>query len=246
MEIIGHRGSSHTAPENTLAAFQLGWTETTTCELDLRSTLDGKLVVIHDASTKRTTGVGMQVAKHSLADLQKLDAGSWKRGQWKDQKLPALAEVLSIMPEQKRLLIEIKAGPEIVPELARVIMNSGKEKQVQLQSFSFPLCVEARKTFSFIPVYQLVAFRRHLLRRTWAPTLPNAIARARDAKLDGINVNDVSLLNAKAIGEIHSAGLKIHIWTVDRIKAAKRLKEWGVDGIITNRPGWLKAQLQVD
>ncbi|MCE0524040.1 MAG: hypothetical protein LV480_14120 [Methylacidiphilales bacterium] len=242
-EIIGHRGSSHLAPENTLASFKLGWRETTTCELDIRPTRDGRLLVIHDATTRRTTRTNLVVAKHPLRDLQQLDAGSWKGAQWKGLKLPSLAEVISAMPAGKRLLIEIKAGPEVVPELARVIRASGKARRLQLQGFSFPACAAAKNALPAVPVYLLVAFRQNLLTRPSRRAMDQAIAKAQAAGLNGVNVNDTSLLNPATVQKIHSAGLKVHVWTVDQVKAASRLLDAGVDGLITNRPGWLKAQL---
>jgi glycerophosphoryl diester phosphodiesterase len=241
--MIAHRGSSRLAPENTLASLRLGWRETTTCELDAHSTLDGRLLVIHDASTRRTTGTNFAVAKHTLDQLQRLDAGSWKGPRWKGEKLPSLDEAIAAIPQGKRLLIEIKAGPEVIPELARVIRASGKRKQLLLQSFSYPACVEARKAFPRIPVYLLIAFRCSPLLRAWRPALDKTILKAKTARFDGINVNDTPLLQAAAVQKIHSAGLKVHVWTVDRVDAAKRLLDRGVDGLITNRPSWLKAQL---
>jgi glycerophosphoryl diester phosphodiesterase len=232
-EIIGHRGSSRLAPENTLASFKLGWRETTTCELDIHPTLDGS----------RTTGTYFAVAKHTLSELQRLDAGSWKGPRWKGEKLPSLEEAIAAIPAGKRLLIEIKAGPEIIPELKRVIRASGKAKQLLLHSFSYPTCVEARKAFPSIPVYLLIAFERDPLIRAWWPTMDKAILKAKTAGLDGINVNDTALLQAAAVQKIHSAGLKVHVWTVDQVNAAKKLLDRGVDGLITNRPGWLKAHL---
>src|SRR5208282_2615047 len=95
VEIIAHRGSSCLAPENTLASFKLGWRETTTCELDVHPTLDGKLVVIHDDSGKRTTGAELQVSEHSLSELRQLDAGAFKGIRWKGEKLPSLEEVIA-------------------------------------------------------------------------------------------------------------------------------------------------------
>ena len=242
-EMIAHRGSSYLAPENTLASLQLGWQETTTCELDILPTLDGKLLVIHDASAKRTTGTDFLVAEHTLSELQQLDAGSWKGVQWKQEKLSSLEEVIAAMPADKRLLIEIKAGPEVIPELERVIHASGKEKQLRLQSFFQPTCIEARKALPSVPVYLLLATKQDLLTQEWRPTMDEVILQAKTAGLDGMGINDTPLLNAVAVHEIHSAGLKVHIWTVDEVNVAKRLLDLGVDGLITNRPGWLKAQL---
>jgi glycerophosphoryl diester phosphodiesterase len=241
--LIAHRGSSHLAPENTLAAFTLGWRETTTCELDIQPTRDGKLLVIHDDSTKRTTGVDFAVAEHALSELQQLDAGSFKGIQWKGEKLPSLEEVIAAMPAGNRLLVEIKTGPEVVPELARVIHASGKEKQLLIHSFNEAACVETRKALPHIPVYFLIASRLNPLTGTRSPSLDEAMLKVREAGLNGIGANDTALVDAAAIQKIHSSGLKLNIWTVDHVHEAKKLIDLGVDGLITNRPGWLKAQL---
>jgi glycerophosphoryl diester phosphodiesterase len=243
VEIIGHRGSSYLAPENTLAAFKLGWQETTTCELDIHRTLDGRLAVIHDDSTKRTASANFKVADHSLGELQKLDAGSFKGVRWRGEKIPSLEEVIAAMPTDKRLLIEIKTGPEAVPELARVIRVSGKAKQMLIHSFYPPACAAARKAFPRIPVYLLIKSRQNLLTGAWAYTVDEAIAVSRELGLDGIGANNTPLVNATAMQKVHANGLKLNLWTVDRVNEAKKMIALGVDGIITNRPGWLKAQL---
>ncbi|HEY9012790.1 MAG TPA: glycerophosphodiester phosphodiesterase family protein, partial [Devosia sp.] len=126
VEFIAHRGSSFLAPENTLAALRLGWSETTTCEVDVRATGDGRVIVIHDETTLRTTGADLVVAQHTLEQLQQLDAGKWKGAEWKGERLPSLAEAIEAMPRDNRLLIEIKGGPGIIPELARVVRESGR------------------------------------------------------------------------------------------------------------------------
>ncbi len=243
VELIAHRGSSYLAPENTLASFQLGWQETTTCELDIQPTLEGRLLVIHDDSTLHTTGSDFKVAEHRLGELQKLDAGSFKGPQWKGEKLPSLEKVIAAMPAGKRLLIEIKAGPEVVPELARVIRASGKEDRLMLQSFVQTTCIEARKALPDIPIHLLIACRQNPQTGSWAPTIDETIATITATGLNGLGVNDTPLLNAAAVQNIHAARLKVYIWTVDDVNAAKKLIDWRVDGLITNRPGWLKGQL---
>jgi glycerophosphoryl diester phosphodiesterase len=244
VEIIAHRGSSHLAPENTLAAFRLGWQETTTCELDVQLTSDGRLLVIHDDSTKRTTGVDLQVAAHPLIELQRLDAGAWKGMEWKGEKLPSLEEAIAAMPAGKRLLIEVKAGVEAVPELVRVILASGKEDRLLVHSFNYPVCIETKKLLPDLPVYFLIASQKDKLTQAWSPSLDEAMAQIKHAQLDGLGANDTPLLDVAAVRKIHAAGLKINIWTVNRLDEAKRLiDDLGVDGIITNRPGWLKVQL---
>jgi len=243
VEIIAHRGSAHLAPENTLAAFQLGWQETTICELDVRQTADGKLVVIHDDSTRRTTGVDLKVAEQSLSELQQLDAGSGKGEQWRGEKVPSLEEVIAAMPADKKLLVEIKVGPEIMPELVRVIRTSRKEKQLILQSFFPWVCTEVKKAFPHLPVYLLVACNQDAQTEVWSPTIYQVIMEARKNELDGISANDTPVIDASAVQAVHAARLRLNIWTVDQMEEARRLDGLGVDGIITNRPGWLRSQL---
>jgi len=243
VEIIGHRGSSHLAPENTLASLKLGWQETTTCEVDIQATLDGRLLVIHDDSTLRTTGIDLRVAEHALSDLQKLDAGAWKGEQWKRERLPSLEEAITAMPAGKRLLVEIKAGPEIIPELVRVIQTSGKEMQLLLHSFSFPVCIQARNALPGIPIYFLIAARLDPRTGAWSHSIDETIMKIRPTGLSGLGANDTPLIEDEAVGKLHASGLKLNIWTVDQPSEAKRLLDLGVDGLITNRPGWMKEQL---
>src|SRR3954447_14069494 len=104
IEIIGHRGASHDAPENTLASFRLGWAQGADAnELDIRLTRDAQVVVFHDVTTRRITGLDLPVAAQTLAQLQALDAGGWKDAAWAGEKIPALADVFATVPEGKRL-----------------------------------------------------------------------------------------------------------------------------------------------
>jgi glycerophosphoryl diester phosphodiesterase len=241
IEFIAHRGSSHLAPENTLAAFRLGWRETTTCELDVRATADGRLIVVHDETTLRTTGVDLAVARHSLAELQSLDAGAWKGKAWKGERLPSLAEVIAAMPGRKRLLIEIKGGPVVVRELVRVIRASGRASALALQSFDAATCARVKKALPDMPVYLLAWLGKK--RRESSKALAEVLSTARRKGLDGVGVNDAPALDARAVAEVHAVKLRLYIWTINDIAAAKRLAALGVDGIITNRPGWLKARV---
>ena len=183
--MIAHRGSGHLVPENTLAAFSVGWQETTTCELDVRLTGDDKVVVIHDDSTKRTTGADLKVAEHSLGELQKLDAGSWKGERWRGEHLPSLGEVIAAMPAEKKILIEVKVGLEIFPELTRVIRASGKAKQLIVQSFFPWVCAEAKRVLAGVPVYLLIACSQDAEKKSWAPTIDESIREARKHSLQG-------------------------------------------------------------
>ena len=62
--------------------------------------------------------------------------------------------------------------------------------------------------------------------------------------LDGLGINNAPILNERGIADLRAAKLKLNVWTIDNVATAKRLMRLGVDGIITNRPGWLKSQVE--
>lgn len=245
VDIIGHRGASHDAPENTLAAFKLGWEQgADAVELDIWLTKDGKIVCLHDADTKRTTGVLKKVAESTLDELRTLDAGIWKDAKWRGEKLPTLAEALAAIPAGKRLVIEIKAGVEILPELARDLKAAGKpDGQLVIISFKHDVCrgeaalpEDSRALSLQLQAGQVdrgvVADRRRI------------DSKAKSAGLDGINLSYKGPLDAAFVNQTHAAGLKFYVWTVNDPEIARKLVAAGADGITTDRPGWLRGQLR--
>lgn len=111
MKIIGHRGAAGHAPENTLAAVRKGLLlGADGVEVDLRLSLDGIPVVMHDASTARTGTVDFAVAETPWELLKTIDVGCWFDPQFAGEKIPRLEEVLALLPAGKILQLEIKAG----------------------------------------------------------------------------------------------------------------------------------------
>src|SRR5262249_52335116 len=127
MDIIAHRGASLDAPENTLASARLGWEQgADAVEVDVRQSRDGHIVVIHDAHTRRTARVRKRVRAHSLAELRALDVGRWKHRHFAGERIPTLNEVIETVPPGKRLFVEIKSGPECLPQFVDTVKRSGK------------------------------------------------------------------------------------------------------------------------
>lgn len=245
VEIIAHRGASHDAPENTLAAFKLGWKQNADAvELDIWLTKDGRIICLHDDNTKRIAGVDKAVAAQTLAELRALDAGSWKGREWKGEKLPTLDEVLAIIPEGKRLVIEIKCGPEVLPELERVIQTSGKKpSQLVLIGFGYETMVQSKLRFPQVPVFYLHSYKKDK-QTGQLPNLDELIRQAKAARLDGLNLHYEWPIDAAFVQKVKAAGLKLYVWTVDDDAVARKLAEAGVDGITTNRPEWLRQKLK--
>src|SRR6516225_6317825 len=118
-----HRGHSAAAPENTLAALSAAWQAgATVAEIDLRMTADGELVLMHDRTLDRTTTGHGPVSQSSLAELKRLDAGTWFAPAFAGEPIPRFDEVLEWSRGKIGLLVELKIFPERDPRyIPRVI-----------------------------------------------------------------------------------------------------------------------------
>ena len=190
MMIIGHRGASRNAPENTLAAFRLAWEEGADgIEADFRLTGDGRIVCLHDASTGRTAEKDLAVAASTLAELRTLDVGLWQGHAWIGERIPTLAEVLSSLPPGKKLFIELKSGPEIVAPLVQELSRSGADpERLRLLAFSAPLLAELKEQLPDYRACWLTDCRRWLPGGAWRPSPEEILATLRHTGVDGLAI----------------------------------------------------------
>ncbi len=241
-EIIGHRGGAHDAPENTLPAFKLALElGADALELDIHLTKDGRLVVIHDPDTRRTTGTKNKVGETPLAALQQLDAGAWKGAEWRGTRIPELAEVLAMLPAGKRVFIELKCGAGALGELGRVMAVSGRApEQMVLIGFDYALMAEVKRRHPDQQVCWIVE-PGGILGRT--PGVAELVKRGVAGKFDGLFLSRKFPLAAEFVGKLKAAGLPTYVWTVNDPALAKRLIAAGVAGLCTDRPGWLRGKV---
>ncbi len=246
MEIVAHRGASHDAPENTLAAFKLGWAQQADAvELDILLSKDGRIVVIHDKDTKRVSGVNRPVVEQTLDELRSLDAGRWKDAKWTGEKLPLLGEVLATIPDGKRLFIEVKCGAEVVPELVRELKAAGKKpEQTAVIGFSDDAMAAVKKALPHLEVFWIANIKPDPKSDKRPLTVDDLIATAKRINADGLDLSACDTID-KAFGDkVRSAGLKLAVWTVDDPTVARAMQAAGVQSLTTNRPGWMREQLQ--
>lgn len=246
VEIIGHRGASYDAPENTLASVNLAWRRNADAvEIDVFLTKDGQIVAIHDETTKKLAGVDRRVEDQTLAELKALDVGRWKGKQWTGERIPTLAEVLATVPKRKRLFIEVKCGPEIIPKL-NVVLRKAKiaPSQTVIIGFSLKTMSAIKRELPKREVCWVVEQKQHKITRRWQPTADQIIRKAKAAGLDGLDLKSNRAINNSAVTKVKRAGLKLYVWTVNSPQQALRLQSLGGDGITTDRPGWLRQQLQ--
>lgn len=243
VEIVAHRGASFDAPENTVAAIKLAWEQKADAsEFDVYLTKDGKLVVIHDATTKRTAGADLKVADSTLEELRKLDAGKWKAEKFAGEKLPTLEEMLATVPAGKRVFIEIKCGPEAVPEMDRVL-KAGKLKPEQacVISFNADVVAASKKARPDLQALWIVSLNS---KNAKPKTAEELIEKAKEIKADGLDLSATPAVLDKAFGDkVKAAGLKLYVWTVNDAELARKMIAAGVESITTDRPGWLREQL---
>jgi len=233
--VIGHRGASADAPENTIAAFELALEQGADgIELDVHLTADEQPVVIHDFTLERTTDGAGPVSGRPLRELKRLDAGGWLDRRFRGQRVQTLQEVLERFRERARFWIELKGGSALYPGIEERVVSMVEiydvVDRVLVQSFDHAAIGRVRSLNREIPVGALVA------RAPLDPSLlrPEAIS----AICPGAEVLTEALLD-----EIRRAGLGCYVWTVNEPAQMDRLVEWGVSGIITDRPGLLRARL---
>ena len=229
--VLGHRGASAYAPENTIAAFKLAFEMGADgVELDVTLTKDGVPIVIHDDTVDRTTNGKGAANDLTLAEIQQLDAG-YKFDQYRGEKIPTLAQVLRVIGTRGLVNIELKSelmktdGLEIA--VLGVIEDTRTTDHVIISSFN-PLAL--KRMYDLNP-----RLPRGLL---YAPQLPIYLRRAwlRPIARPTAMHPHWSQVTRDFATWAQNKNLQINTWTVDDPAEAQRLAALGVNAIITNKP----------
>ncbi len=247
--IVAHRGASHDAPENTLAAFRLAWDRgADAVEGDFRLTADGHIVCLHDETTERTAPAqpALAVAKSTLKQLRRLDVGRWKHSRYAGERIPTLEDVLATVPDGRGVFVEIKCGPEILPALRRQLAASGlRPDQITIISFSKAVIRQSRRRMPQYAANWLTSYRQDNPDGPWKPAPSDVVRTLRDTQATGLgSKGNLNVLNGPFIRLIRDAGCGIHVWTVNSPDAARKFAERGVDSITTDRPALLRTVLE--
>ncbi len=242
VEIIAHRGASYLAPENTMASVRLGWEKGADVEVDVHLSKDNRIVVIHDSTTKRTGEIDLEVKEATSLELRELDVGSFKSQEYAGEQIPFLADIIETIPPGRKLYVEIKCEKEVLPILHKLIIDSGKMSQIVIIGFDLET-VALSKGLIDVPTYWLKGTEKEEETEEWIPHDPQLAQIAKNNGLDGLDVHYAGVTKEFA-GAVKASGLKLYIWTVDEPEEAIRLVKLGVDGITTNRPAWLRRQLE--
>jgi len=226
--VIAHRGASAAAPENTLAAFRLAADlGADGVELDVRRTVDGQLVVIHDASVDRTTNGTGRVAALTLDQVRRFDAGRKFGPPFRGERIPLLSQVFEVLGGRLLVDVEVKAAG-VEAALLDLIRKTQMVDSVLISSFDG----------------QVVAHVRDL-----APEMPAGLLQSAADPYVAVSVRataylpEVTALTADVVASCRSHGLRVITWTVRTEEEARQALRLGVDGIIADDPTMIRKML---
>ena len=246
--LMAHRGGAGLRPENTMAAFRCAvddW-DADVLEMDVRLTADGRVAVIHDETVDRTTDGTGAVHEMSWSEIRKLDAGFRFRdpgGQpshsGRGVRVPLFDEVLEAFPGI-RIIVEPKAAQAARP-LVRAIRSAGAEHRVLIgaefeatrigaRGYPGPWGASRRQVAPFWVLHRVPFVGRWYVPAADAFQVPERSGRLR-------------VLTPAFVRAAHAANMPVHVWTVDEPQDMRRLLDWGVDGIQTDRPDLLAMVL---
>ena len=246
--IVGHRGASHDAPENTLASFKLAWEQGADgIEGDFYLTSDGKIICCHDADTKRTAGVKRVIKDTTFDELRSLEVGSWKNEKFRGERMPTLEEVIATVPKRKLFFIELKVGPEIVAPMIDALKKSSLNlEQIVVISFNEKTVAEVEKQWPELRTQWLVRYEQDEKSGQWKPARETVEATLKQLGADALGSQaEPKQVDEKFLKALCDAGqCEFGVWTVDEPRIARYYQKLGAWSITTNRPGWLRRQLQ--
>ena len=224
-EITAHRGSSVTAPENTIPAIEKAMEEMAdSVEIDVQMTSDGVIVLGHDASLKRVAGVNRSIASMTFAQLEQLDVGSWFSKSYEGTRIPALSEVLELCSQKIGLNIEIKyvgKNSDLPEKTAEMIKAYGMENQCVVTSTNLPYLRRVKEVLPEVRTGYIIS------------AAYGNFYSSED--VDFISIRS-GFVTSALMQNAHEQGKAVYAWTVNSKSELERLTLLGVDGIITDRP----------
>jgi len=236
--IASHRGGGATAPENTLpaisAAMAAGFDYV---EVDVALTADRQPVLMHDTTVDRTTDGHGRLSSLTLAQVQRLDAGAWFHADYAGTAVPTFGEFLDVLAGTgQRAIVEFKGEWDAAAVQAAVAEVTARnlERRVAVSSFDARTLAMAGSASSVLPRLFIL---KHLP--------PDVVRAATEAGVRGLVVDRRALLERpEAVDELHAAGIRVVVYTLNSDTQWDEVTALGVDGIVTDDPATLSTWQQ--
>lgn len=224
-KIVAHRAGAAFAPENTVAALKASIDAgVELAEIDVQQTRDGVLIVMHDASFKRTANLNQKVWDTEYKTVKTLDAGSHFSSDFAGEKIPTLQEMLLTAKNRIHLMIELKStGHEkhLVEKTVQEVIAAGMSRQCTIASMDLDLLKESKSLAPAIDTVYITTFLK-------SDSFDHSY-------LDGYSV-ETTFLSPKIVAEAHARGKKVYGWTANTKKNMKKILRLGTDGLVTDNP----------
>ena len=228
-KITSHRGGALRAPENTLRALDYTWEcGADYAEIDIQETKDKQLILLHDDSLKRITGLDKKVWEMTYEEIEDLDAGSSFGKGYQGEKIPTLDEVLNFCLGRLDLNIEIKYNGKnkgIVQRVIQVIRENHFEEHCVVTSMNYRFLEEIKETAPEIRTGYIMTMNY------------GSISQVTAADFFSVRYDYVT---EGFVREAHALGKEVHAWTVNYRGNIKRMLDMGVDNIITDDPALVR------
>jgi glycerophosphoryl diester phosphodiesterase len=229
--VTAHRGSSLKAPENTLSAIRQAAADGADyAEIDVQSTADGVVVLIHDADLMRMASVKMRIKDTKYDELKNIDIGSWFAPEFKNERIATLEEAIEAARGRIRLNIELKFNqpdPPLAERVANIIRNKGFASECVVSSMDYQALMEIERLLPEIKT-GLIVFR--------------ALGKLQKIETDFMCLY-FGLAKPQLVKRLRRREKEIHVWTVNDLQSALSMIEVGVDNILTDSPRDLRDLL---
>jgi glycerophosphoryl diester phosphodiesterase len=230
--IIAHRGSSETAPENTLAAFRLAVEQRADfIEFDVQESADGEVIVVHDSDLMKVGGSPLKVWEATAAQLRAVDIGSRTAPQFSSERVPTLAETLAVSKGGSRVIVELKSyghDERLEERVVEIVEAAGMVDDSIFMSLDHDMVRKIKQ-----------------LRPSWRAgvLVAKAIGDLTSLGADFLAVESRVATRA-FVRQAHRAGQDVYVWTVNDPAWMLRAMSNGVDGLITDKPDLARRVVQ--
>ena len=232
IKITAHRGSKVRAPENTLSALRQAIAEGADyAEIDVQTTADGVVVLLHDADLMRVASVNRRLQDIDYDELRDIDVGSWFAPEFSNERVPTLQQAIDVARGRIKLNIELKftwSDPALAEKVGDIIQHNGFASDCVVSSLNFEALTEIQGSFPELTTGFIVMQAVGNLSRMETDFLSISAARA----------------TPRLVRDVHRRGVEVHVWTVNDLNNALTMIEMGVDNIITDEPVDIRSLLE--
>jgi len=230
--VTAHRGSSLKAPENTMSALRQAIADGADyAEIDVQTTADGVVILMHDADLMRIASVNRRIQDTRFEELKEIDIGSWFSGDFSNERTAILDEAIKLVNGRIKLNIELKYNrpdPGLMGKVGNIIRSNAFSRKCVITSLNNGELQTFRKSFPEIKT-GLIVFR--------------ALGSLTKTEFDFLSIQ-ATKATSRLVKNAHKKGKEIHVWTVNDLQTALSMIEVGVDNIITDKPDFIRNLLR--